>query len=72
MVIHPAFDDEEMRAFSRERATWGAAWRQRDFDYFTSDAFRQQLRERRVTLVTWREIAGVQQRLKKEAESRAR
>jgi len=72
MVIHPAFDDEEMRAFSRERATWGAAWRQRDFDYFTSDAFRQQLRERGVSLVTWRDIAGVQQRLKKEAESRSK
>jgi predicted glycoside hydrolase/deacetylase ChbG (UPF0249 family) len=72
LVIHPAFDDEEMRAFSRERATWGAAWRQRDFDYFTSDAFRQQLRERGVTLVTWREIAGVQRLLSREAEPRPR
>jgi len=72
LVIHPAFDDEEMRAFSREQATWGAAWRQRDFDYFMSAAFRQQLRQKGITLVTWREIAGVQQRLKKAAESRSR
>src|SRR5271168_1432689 len=28
-IIHLAFDDEEMQAATRERATWGAAWRQR-------------------------------------------
>ena len=33
-VIHPGFDDEELRAATRERATWGAAWRQRDYDFF--------------------------------------
>jgi hypothetical protein len=58
LVIHLAFEDEEMRAFSRDRPTWGAAWRQRDFDYFTSDAFRQQLRAKGATLLTWREIAA--------------
>lgn len=56
-VIHVGYDDEEMRAFSRDRPSWGAAWRQRDFDYFTSDAFRQRLRARGVILVSWREIA---------------
>lgn len=55
-IIHPGYDDEEMRAFSRERATWGAAWRQRDFDYFTSDEFRRVLQKHSITLVTWREI----------------
>ena len=27
-VIHPGFDDQELRAATRERATWGAAWRE--------------------------------------------
>jgi hypothetical protein len=35
---------------------WGAAWRQRDFDFFTGETFRRLLRENNVKLVTWREI----------------
>jgi predicted glycoside hydrolase/deacetylase ChbG (UPF0249 family) len=52
-VIHPGFDDEEERAATRERSTWGAAWRQRDFDFFTSERFRQVLAEQKIKLVTW-------------------
>jgi len=56
MVIHLAFDDEEMRAITSNHPDWGAAWRQRDFDFFTSETFRRLLRENNVKLVTWREI----------------
>jgi len=56
-IIHLAFDDEEMRAATRERDTWGAAWRQRDFDFFTSPEFKALLREQNIQLVTWRELA---------------
>jgi predicted glycoside hydrolase/deacetylase ChbG (UPF0249 family) len=56
-VIHPGFDDEELRAATRERATWGAAWRQRDYDFFTSDQFRQVLAQQHIKLITWRELA---------------
>jgi chitin disaccharide deacetylase len=56
-VIHVAFADEEMKAATRERDTWGAAWRQRDFDFFTSPGFRQLLQEQNIKLVTWRELA---------------
>jgi predicted glycoside hydrolase/deacetylase ChbG (UPF0249 family) len=56
-IIHLAFDDEEMRAATRERATWGAAWRQRDFDFFTSAEFRALLKEQNIKLVTWRELS---------------
>ncbi|HZV86584.1 MAG TPA: polysaccharide deacetylase family protein [Candidatus Binatus sp.] len=56
-IIHLAFDDEEMRAATRERDTWGAAWRHRDFDFFTSEAFRALVREQNIKLVTWRELA---------------
>ena len=56
-IIHLAFDDEEMRAATRERDTWGAAWRQRDFNYFTSEEFRTLVREQNIKLVTWRELA---------------
>ena len=56
-VIHPGFDDEELRAATRERATWGAAWRQRDYDFFTSQPFRQVLQQQNIKLVTWRELS---------------
>jgi len=56
-VIHVAFADEEMTAATRERDTWGAAWRQRDFDFFTSAEFRQLLAQQKIKLVNWRELA---------------
>ena len=56
-VIHPGYDDEELRAATRERPSWGAAWRQRDFDFFTSDQFRETLAQEKIQLITWRELA---------------
>jgi predicted glycoside hydrolase/deacetylase ChbG (UPF0249 family) len=56
-VIHVGLNDEELRAATRERATWGAAWRQRDFDFFMSREFRELLEQQHVKLVTWRELA---------------
>ena len=56
-VVHVAFANDEMKAATRERDTWGAAWRQRDFDFFSSPEFRRLLSENRVKLVTWRELA---------------
>lgn len=55
-VIHLAFADDEMKAATRERETWGAAWRQRDFDFFTSQEFRNLLQEQNIKLVTWHEL----------------
>jgi chitin disaccharide deacetylase len=55
-VIHLAYDDEEMRGATSDHPNWGAAWRQRDFQYFTSDAFRKLLQENQIKLITWREV----------------
>jgi predicted glycoside hydrolase/deacetylase ChbG (UPF0249 family) len=60
-VIHLAYDNDEMKAATRERATWGAAWRQRDFDYFTGQEFRTLLTQLNIKLVTWRQIGQIQQ-----------
>lgn len=56
VVIHLAYDDAEMRAATSDHPNWGAAWRQRDFEFFTSDAFRKVLQENNVKLITWREL----------------
>ena len=55
-VIHPGYDDDELRAATRERSTWGSAWRQRDYDFFTSDQYREILAQQKIKLITWREL----------------
>jgi predicted glycoside hydrolase/deacetylase ChbG (UPF0249 family) len=56
VVIHLAYDDAEMRGATSDHPNWGAAWRQRDFEFFTSDAFRKVLQENNIKLITWREL----------------
>ncbi|HEY8413777.1 MAG TPA: polysaccharide deacetylase family protein [Pyrinomonadaceae bacterium] len=56
VVIHLAYDDAEMRGATSDHPAWGAAWRQRDFEFFTSDAFRKVLAENNIKLITWREL----------------
>jgi predicted glycoside hydrolase/deacetylase ChbG (UPF0249 family) len=56
VVIHLAYDDAEMKGVTVNHPDWGAAWRQRDFEYFTSDAFRKVLQENQIKLITWREL----------------
>ena len=61
-IIHLAFDNDEMRAATRERDTWGAAWRQRDFDFFTSPQFKSLLSDQNIKLVTWRQLSAASSR----------
>lgn len=60
LVIHLAYDDAEMKAVTFEHPNWGAAWRQRDFDFFTSDAFRKVLEENHIKLITYRDLQKLQ------------
>lgn len=57
VIIHLAYDDAEMQGVTVNHPDWGAAWRQRDFEYFTSEAFRKVLQENQIKLITWRELA---------------
>jgi chitin disaccharide deacetylase len=56
VVIHLAYDDGEMRGATFNHPDWGAAWRQRDFEFFTSKTFRKLLQENQIKLITWREL----------------
>lgn len=62
IVIHLAYDDGEMRGATFDHPDWGAAWRQRDLDFFTSDAFRQLLKDQGIKLITWRELGRLMQK----------
>ena len=56
MIVHLAYADEEMKAVTFEHPGWGAEWRQRDFDFVTSEEFRKALRDNDIKLITWREL----------------
>jgi predicted glycoside hydrolase/deacetylase ChbG (UPF0249 family) len=59
IVVHLAYDDEEMRAISADHPHWGSAWRQRDFDFVTSAAFREVIEKNNIQLITWRRLAAL-------------
>ena len=56
LIIHPAYDDSEMQALTGDRPSWGAAWRQRDFDYFTNPRLPGLLDAHSIELISWRQL----------------
>jgi predicted glycoside hydrolase/deacetylase ChbG (UPF0249 family) len=56
IILHAAYDDAEMRAVTAGHPDYGAAWRQADFDFFTSDRCKTLLEQNGIRLITWREI----------------
>jgi len=60
LVLHLAYNDEEMKAVTVGKTHWwDAAWRQRDYNYITSQRFKELLRKNNIELVTWRQIQKV-------------
>jgi predicted glycoside hydrolase/deacetylase ChbG (UPF0249 family) len=57
LIVHLAYDDAEMRAVTGGQEAYGAAWRQRDLDFFMSPAAKKLLAENGVRLTTWRELS---------------
>lgn len=56
ILLHAAFNNDEMKAITEDHPDYGAAWRQADFDFFTSEACRQLLAREKIRVVTWREL----------------
>ncbi len=56
MLIHVAYDDEEMKAVTVRHDYWHSPWRQGDFDFFTSDKASVLIAQNNIRLITWREI----------------
>jgi predicted glycoside hydrolase/deacetylase ChbG (UPF0249 family) len=57
VIVHLAYDDEEMRGATSAHPDWGAAWRQRDLDMVKSAEFHQFLKDQGFVLVGWKELA---------------
>ncbi|WP_438425673.1 polysaccharide deacetylase family protein [Aquimarina macrocephali] len=56
ILIHPAFDDNEMKGVTVNHPNFGSEWRQIDFDFFTSEQNRSKLKKNNIELVTWNDI----------------
>jgi predicted glycoside hydrolase/deacetylase ChbG (UPF0249 family) len=56
LIFHVGYNDSEMQAATVDHNDWGAAWRQADFNFFTSDNCKKLLKEQNIQLITWREI----------------
>ena len=57
LIVHLGYDDAELKAVTAGQQPYGAAWRQRDLDFFTSPATKKLLADHGVRLTTWRELS---------------
>ena len=56
LIIHTAYDNDEMKAITMDHPDWGAAWRQQDFDFFSGTECAKLLKENNIYVITWKEI----------------
>lgn len=56
LIVHLAYDDDEIRAATFDHPDWGAQWRQNDLDLVKSAEFREFLKDQKFILITWTEL----------------
>jgi hypothetical protein len=56
LIIHTAYNDDEMKAITVDHPDWGSAWRQHDFDFFSSSECAMLLKKNNIYVITWKEI----------------
>ncbi|REE01985.1 polysaccharide deacetylase family protein [Marinoscillum furvescens] len=57
ILIHPAFDDQEMRGITVNHPNFGSEWRQIDFDFFSDQKNKIILEQHNIELITWKDIS---------------
>ena len=56
ILLHAAFENSEMKAVTFNHPDYGAAWRQADFNFFTSKKCSELLKKQKIKIITWKEI----------------
>jgi predicted glycoside hydrolase/deacetylase ChbG (UPF0249 family) len=56
LLIHTAFDDEEMKLITEGHDYWHSPWRNDDFEFFTSEKANKLIQENNIKLITWKDI----------------
>lgn len=64
ILIHPAFDDDEMKGVTVNHPNFGSVWRQIDYDFFTNEKTRLKLKENKIELITWKKIQNLRNRIR--------
>lgn len=59
LIVHPAIDNAEMKAVSKNHPDFGSAWRQRDLDIILSDEFKENLKKNNIYLIGWKDIKNL-------------
>ena len=57
IIIHLAYDDDEMRGATFDHQDWGSAWRQHDLDMVKGGEFQKFLKDQGFILVGWKDLA---------------
>lgn len=56
LLVHPAYDGQEMQGITINHPNFGAHWRQQDLEYCTSLKTKEKLATHNIRLITWQEI----------------
>jgi hypothetical protein len=56
ILLHAAYDNDEMKAVTVDHEDYGSKWRQIDFNFFTSEACKKLLADEKIKVITWKEI----------------
>lgn len=59
LLIHPAYNDDEMRGITVDHPNFGAEWRQIDLDFFTDSQHKALFAQKDIQLVTWKQIGQI-------------
>jgi len=57
LIVHLAYNDDEMQAATADHPDWGAEWRQNDLDLVRSVGFQKFLKDQGFLLIAWRDLA---------------
>ena len=63
VLIHPAFDDNEMKGITVNHPNFGAEWRQIDFESFTNQNNKAKIKEYNIELITWNDIRNAERKV---------
>jgi predicted glycoside hydrolase/deacetylase ChbG (UPF0249 family) len=57
LIVHLAYNDDEMQGATYDHPDWGAEWRQNDLDLVRSLEFQQFLKDQGFILLAWKDLA---------------
>jgi predicted glycoside hydrolase/deacetylase ChbG (UPF0249 family) len=57
LIVHLAYNDDEMQGATYDHPDWGAQWRQNDLDLVRSPEFQKFLKDQGFILLAWKDLA---------------